>query len=36
MQDVFEIEDIDIYEYTSSGTIEKPLYISYVSSFDSD
>lgn len=36
MQDVFEIEDIDIYEYTSSGTIENPLYISYVSRFDSD
>jgi hypothetical protein len=35
-QDIFEIESIDIYRYAIFSAVEKPLYISYVSSFDTD
>ncbi len=35
-QDTFEIEKIDIYNYTILSAVKEPLYISYVSSFDTD
>jgi hypothetical protein len=35
-QDIFEIESIDIYRYAIFSAFKEPLYISYVSSFDTD
>lgn len=35
-QDIFEIDHIDIYRYSLFSAVKEPLYISYVSDFDTD